>query len=70
MHLYFCALINKTNQLNLRPVAAGAASIEDQASGAVLLVGLACITVVELVLVGKVGIQSVGLFSTEAAASA
>lgn len=56
--------------INLSPITARAASIEDQASSTVLQVGLALVAAVELVLVGGVGVQAVTLASTEAAASA
>lgn len=56
-------------RLDLRPVAARAASIKDQTSGAVLHISLTTITVVELVLVARVGVKSIRFASTEAAAT-
>ena len=54
----------------LSPVATAAAGVEHQACGAVLLVGVSLAALVEVVLVGGVGEESVGLAGAESRASA
>ena len=64
--LHSCAWIPD----DLRPVAALAAVIEHQADGTVLVVGLSLAALIEVVLVGWVWEESIGLSGTEASSSA